>query len=157
MTRFLALMVAVLLLAPSLVLAAYTNQATVLRHEQDQNGAARLIMRFQGNAGEPIVDRAYPISGASTLAGLRDWINSVVQELNLARTAGTAPQVAPNTVIAGLAASAPTPSAKSVWRGKVQIYGMTCTAGFTGAVATACTALKADIEATYQAGYLDAN
>jgi hypothetical protein len=145
------------LLMPQAVHAAYLNQATVLRHEQDQNGAARLWMRFQGNAGEPLVDRPYPVSGTSTLAGLRDWINGVVQELNLARTAGTAPQVAPGTAINGLAASPPAQSAKSLWRGKVQIYNLSCTNGFIDAVATACSTLKADIEGTYQAGFLDAN
>ena len=146
---------------PSLASAAYTDSAQVLRHEQDQNGSARLIMRFTGNAGEPIVDRAYPItpavSPAAAFAALRNWISLTVTELNLSRSAGTAPQVAAGTVINGLAPSATPQSAKSIWRDKVRVYRDGCTNSFTGAVATSCTTLKENIESSYQAGFLDAN
>lgn len=145
----------VLLLMPSLAQAAYLDQAQVLRYEQDPNGSARLILRFTGNAGEPIVDRVYPITGSSTLPGLRNWINLTVTELNLARTAGTAPQVAPGTVLNGLVPSPATPTAKSVWRDKIRLYAVACQSSFGGAVATACTAMKSDIESTYQAGFLN--
>ena len=151
--RFLLLFI--LLLAPSLASAAYTDNATILRYEQDQNGAARLIMRFMGDAGEPIVDRPYNIVATSTVPRLRNWISQVVTELNLARTAGTAPQVAPGQILTGLAPTPAVATAKSVWRDKVRIYDGICTQSFTGAVATACTAMKADIESTYQAGFLN--
>lgn len=149
------LIVLLLLLAPSLASAAYTDNATVLRYEQDQNGAARLIMRFAGNAGEAIVDRPYHINANSTVGVLREWVRGVVTELNLSRTAGTAPQVAPGTVISGQAPAAHTPTAKGVWREKVSIYDRACAQGFAAPVLTACVALKADIEATYQAGFLN--
>jgi hypothetical protein len=116
-----------------------------------------LILRFTGNAGEEIVDRPYYLTPSSSFVGIRNWVASTVSELNMARTAGKAPQVAPGTVINGLAASASTPSAKSAWSTKVTIYAQSCNQSFTGAVATACSTLKADIEATYQAGFLDAN
>lgn len=145
----------ILLLAPSLASAAYPDSATVLRYEQDQNGAARLIMRFTGNAGEPIVDRPYHIAANSTVALLQQWVRGVVTELNLARTAGTHPSVVSGTVITGAAASAPAPTARSVWKAKVQMHGQACSQSFTGAIATACSALKTDIETTYQAGFLD--
>lgn len=151
------ILIALVLLLPSLAQAAYLDSATVLRYEQDSNGSARLIMRFQGNSGEPIVDRPYPVTSSSSFAGLRNWVSSTVTELNLARTAGTAPQVAAGTVVNGLAPVAPTPTAKGVWRAKAQIYDQVCSQGFAGAVATACTALKSDIESTYAAGFLDAN
>lgn len=143
------------LMAPSLASAAYLNQAEVLRYEQDQNGAARLIMRFTGNAGEEIVDRVYSISASTTFPRLRNWIEQVVTELNLARTAGKAPQVAPGTVINGLPPVAAIPTAKSVWRDKVRAYDGACMQSFAGAVATACDALKTDIQSTYQAGFLN--
>lgn len=146
-----------LLFAPLVVSAAYTDNATVLRYEQDQNGAARLFMRFTGSAGEPIVDRPYNVAANSSVVLLREWVRGVVTELNLARTAGTAPQVAPGTVINGAAASIPGPTAKSVWKMKVQIYSQACTQGFTGALATACGTLNTEIVTSYQAGFLDAN
>lgn len=150
------LFLVIALLIPSIGNAAYLDQGTVLRYEQDPNGAARLIVRFTGDAGEPIVDQAYTVTGGSSLQGLRRWIRANVDELNLKRTAGTAPQVAPSTVIQGLAAASPAAVAKDVWRGKVESYRQSCTNSFVGAVATACATLKADIESTYQAGHLDA-
>lgn len=150
------LLLIVALLIPATTHASYLNQGTILRYEQDQNGAARLIVRFTGNAGEPIVDRPYSISSSSSLALLRNWIATTVSELNLARASGTAPQVAPGQILTGVAPSAPVPTAKSVWRSKVQIYGMACSQNFSASVGAACVALKADIESTYQAGFLDA-
>lgn len=143
--------------APQLVHAAYLDQAEVLRYEQDQTGSARLIMRFQGNSGEPIVDRPYHVSSSSSVAKLRNWVSQVVTELNLARLAGTAPQVAPGTTLTGLTPSPVTPTAKGVWRTKVQIYKQACESSFAGSVATDCTALKTDIENTYQSGFLNAD
>lgn len=151
------LLLLVILLAPSLASAAYLDSATVLRYEQDQNGAARLIMRFQGNAGEPIVDRPYQIASDSTVGGLREWVRGVATELNLARTAGTAPQVASGTVINGAARAAQVVTPRGIWRSKVLLYTELSGKGFIGALGTALDTLKADIEATYQAGYLDVN
>lgn len=149
--------VLIILFVPQLVHASYLDQAEVLRYEQEQNGSARLIMRFQGNSGEPIVDRPYHVSSSSSVAKLRNWISQVVTELNLARLAGTAPQVAPGTTLAGLSPSPVTPTAKGVWRAKVQIYGQACESSFTGSVATDCLALKGDIQNTYQIGFLNAD
>lgn len=143
------------LIVPSMASAAYLDAATVLRYEQDANGSARLIMRFTGNNNEPIVDRAYPITGDSTLGKLRNWINITSTELNLARTAGTAPQVAPGTVLNGLSPTPPAVVAKTLWTDKIALYKQVCTNGFIGAVATACGTLKSDIEATVQAEFFD--
>lgn len=151
------LVVLITLLLPQLVHAAYLDQAEVLRYEQEQNGSARLIMRFQGNSGEPIVDRPYHVSSGSSVAKLRNWISQVVTELNLSRLAGTAPQVAPGTTLTGLSPSPVTPTAKGAWRTKVQIYKQACESSFTGSVATGCTAMKTDIENTYQSGFLNAD
>ncbi len=152
-----ALFLLLALLIPSIGNAAYLDQGTVLRYEQDGNGSARLIVRFTGDAGEPIVDQAYTVTGTASLQGLRRWIRANVDELNLKRTVGTAPQVAPSTVLQGLAAASPAVIAKNVWREKVENYRQICTNSFVGATATACTALKADIEGTYQATFLEGN
>lgn len=151
------LIVLIAIFVPHVVHAAYLDQAEVLRYEQEQNGSARLIMRFQGNSGEPIVDRPYHISSGASVAKLRNWISQVVTELNLARLAGTAPQVAPGTTLTGLSPSPVSPTAKGVWRTKTQIYKQACESSFTGSVATDCAALKTDIENTYQSGFLNAD
>ena len=135
-----------LLLIPVSAAAVYPDSAVILRHEQDQNGSARLWLRFTGDAGEPIVDRAYPVTGTSTMAALRNWVNAVTTELNLSRAAGTAPAVAPGTVITGLAPTPPPPAAETVWRDKVRLYRETCTNGFTGSVTTECNELKTEVE-----------
>lgn len=141
--------------------AAYLDTATILAYEQQANGAGKFIMRFTGNAGEPVVTRDYYIAPAATPAlayqALRNWVDSVLTELNLVSAAATAPAVQPGQTINRLAPNAVTPPAKSVWRGKVSMYGQVCTNGFVGSVLTACAALKSDIETTYQAGFLDAN
>ena len=155
-----ALIVATLLIPPSLTSAAYPDSATVLGYEQDQNGSARLRMRFTGNAGEPIVDRYFSVGGSSpaeAFSKLQQWIRSVVTELNLARTAGTHPSVSAGTVISGAAAPAPVVTPRALWRSKVLLYVELSSQGFTGALGTALEAMKTDIETTYQAGYLDVN
>lgn len=86
---FLSLLLFVLFTFPAH--AAYLDQGTILRYEQDGDGSARLIVRFTGDAGEPIVDKAYPISSGSSFQALRRWVRANVEELNLKRTAGTAP------------------------------------------------------------------
>ncbi len=151
---FLPLMLFVLFTFPAH--AAYLDQGTILRYEQDGDGSARLIIRFTGDAGEPIVDKVYPISSGSSFQALRRWVRANVEELNLKRTAGTAPQVAPSTVVQGLAAASPAAVAKDVWRNKVESYQHSCTASFVGSVATDCSALKSNIESTYESGFLDA-
>lgn len=145
----------IVLLIPAVAPAAYINQAEVLRYEQDQDGAARLIMRFTGDAGEPIVDKPYNVTGAFSRALLRNWVDSVVDELNKKRSAGMDQQVGSGTRINGLAATPPAPSAKAVWRTKASTYREICGSGFVGTVATDCAALKTDIENTYSAGYLN--
>lgn len=150
------LRILILLLTPALAQAAYQDP-TISSYERESNGTGKLLLRFTGNAGEPVVTRAYSVTSSSTLAGLRNWVDMTISELNLTHAAASLPALQPGQTILRLTPIAPSPTAKSVWRSKTQIFGQVCGNGFIGAVATACLALKTDIESTYQAGFLDAN
>jgi len=144
----------VLLLIPTVSRAAY-NAAEVDRNELTAAGAARLVTLFTGNAGEPPVRREYLVNASSTLSGYRQWVKATLDELNLMRAVGVLPGLQPGQTITPLNPVAPALTAKETWHRKVESYSQSCTLSFVGAVATACAALKTDIEATYQAGYLD--
>lgn len=144
------------LLIPQLAHAAYQNP-TVSSYEREPNGTGKLIMQFAGNAGEPVVVRAYPVTASSTFAGLRNWVDRTIAELDLTHTAASLPQLQPGQTINRLAPTPSSPSAKSVWKIKVQIYDQACKSSFTGSIATDCASLKGDIESTYQSGFLNAN
>lgn len=141
-------------LIPSIGHAAYLDQGTVLRYEQDGNGAARLVIRFTGDAEDPIVDQSYTVTGSVTFPVIRRWIRATVDELNLKRGVGKMAQLTPSTVVNGLAAAAPAVVPKNVWRAKVENYRQSCTNGFVGELEKDCAALKSDIESTYQTTFL---
>lgn len=145
-----------LLLMPSLAHAAYQNP-TVISNERQPSGSTKLIFRFAGNAGEPVVTREYMVGPATTATILRNWVDATLNELDLTHTAATIPSLQAGQTVPRLAPVPPATSAKDVWQQKVSMYKQACTNGFIGSVATACTALKSDIETTYQAGFLDAN
>ena len=153
MTRLLLVLIVLL---PSLSFAAYQNP-TVSSYERDPNGTGKLILQFAGNAGEPIVVRAYSVTATSTLAVLRNWVDRTIAELDLTHTAASAPQLQPGQTINRLAPTPSSPSAKSVWRIKVQVYDQVCKSSFTGSIANDCATLKGDIESTYQSGFLNAD
>lgn len=74
--------------------------------------------------------------------GMRDVLTGI--------TVGTAIPITRPTV------TPTTPTAKEVWLEKVSRYQRFREVGLTGGGATALTTLLADINATYQAGFLDA-
>lgn len=143
----------VLLLAPSMASAAYLNP-TVIANERQQNGSTKLLFRFNGNAGEPAVTREFTVQPATTATLLRNWIDATLNELDLMHTAASLPAIQPNQTVPRLAPVTPTPTARTAWRRKADWYAQICTHSFTGTIATECTALKADIESTYQAGFI---
>ncbi len=143
-----------LVLMPTLVQAAYQNP-TVERNEPTPYGATKLTFLFAGNAGEPVVRRDYTINASSTATTLRNWIDATIVELDLMRTTAVLAALQPGQVLPRLAPVAPVPTAKQVWRNKAQVYGDICRSSFLNPVAADCTTLKADIESTYKAGYLD--
>lgn len=148
------LLLFILILAPAIASAAYQNP-TVISNERLQNGSTKLIFQFTGNAGEPIVTREYIVNPTSTATILRNWVDATINELTLMDTAAKLPALQAGQTVPRLAPAAPVRAAKGLWREKVANYERACTQSFAGAVATACSALKTDIETTYVAGFLD--
>ena len=147
------LLVALLMLAPSLAMAAYQNP-TVVSNQRQANGTVLITFAFSGNAGEPTVTRGYVVSQGTTATAVRNWIDDTIKELDLVRTAETLPALAPDQVVPRLARVTPAKAAKQAWREKFELYLRIKDSG-VAAIASYVTALKADIEATYLAGYLD--
>lgn len=119
MAKYLLALFVTVLVLPNVVSAAYLNRAEVLRYEQGPHGDAQLVMRFRGNAGEPIVDRPWAVTGPASTAmeRLRNWVAQVAADLNVAQQAGKHPSVADGTIITGLASSAvPQPPQNGVVR-----------------------------------------
>lgn len=148
------LILLVVLLFPSLSFAAY-NTATVISNELKEDGRTRLVFRFTGNAGEPGVTREYFVNSGSTATVLRNWVDSILGDLNLMRSAATLPALQVGQIVPPLAPTAPAaPTAKQIWLNKVSRYQQFAALGLTGTAATDLAALLADINATYVTGYL---
>ena len=144
----------IVLLFPSAGFAAY-NSATVVSNELKEDGRTRLVFRFTGNAGEPSVIREYFVNASSTATVLRNWVDGIINELNLMRSAATLPALQIGQTVTPLAPTAPAaPTAKQIWLGKVDRYNRFVGLGLTGTAATDLAALLADINATYVTGYL---
>lgn len=141
------------LLFPSLSFAAYQNP-TVVSNQRQANGTVLIQFAFSGNAGEPTVTRSYVVSQGTTAIAVRNWIDDTIKELDLVRTAETLPALAPDQVVPRLARVTPAKAAKQAWREKFELYLRIKDSGIT-AIAPYVTTLKADIEATYQEGFLD--
>lgn len=140
-----------LLLAPSLAMAAYQNP-TVVSMERQADGGGYILFRFSGNAGEPAVTRTYVIHSATTATAVRNWVDDTLNELNLVQTAATLPALQQGQTVTRLARVTPVRAAKEVWNEKVVRYAQLKDLGIAAAASDLAT-LKADIEATYQAGY----
>jgi len=143
-----------LLLMPSLAHAAYQDP-TVISNERLSIGSTKLIFRFFGDAGEPAVTREYVIGPGTTAPILRNWVDATIKELNLMNAAATLPALQPGQIVPRLAPSVVPPSGKQVWLRKLRIYNEATSASLAGLVMTDLSALKADLESSYQTGYLD--
>lgn len=148
----LLLMAAVMI--PELAHATYQNP-TVISNERLSIGSTKLIFRFNGNAGEPSVTREYMVGPATTATILRNWVDATLDELNLMHTAATLPALQPGQTVTRLAPVSPSASAKEIWQRKAVNYAQFCMNSFGGSIATDCTAMKLDIESTYQAGFMN--
>ncbi len=147
-----ALFLSLLLFLPSVSFAAYQNP-TVVSNERQGNGFPKIIFRFTGNAGEPTATRAFVVSSSTTATSLRNWIADTIDELDLMHTAGTLAILQPGQTVPRLNRTAVTPTAKQIWVEKLSRYLAVKDAGITAA-STDLAAMKADLEATYQAGFI---
>ena len=153
MKRFLLICVVVLL--PVGAWAAYQNPV-IERNELQPNGMAKLFLLFSGNAGEPDVRAELLVRPGMTFQQGRHWVDDKLTELDAAKTAASAAQLQPGQTISRLSRPPVVPTAKEVWRKKFNAYMAAKDSGLAGATLTSeLAAKKADLEATYQAGFLD--
>lgn len=147
------LLIALLMLAPSLAMAAYQNP-TVISNQRQANGTVVVTFAFTGDAGEPTVTRPYTVTGLTTRNAVRTWVDETITELDRVRTAETIADLQPGQTVTRVSRVNPVKAAKQAWREKFELYLRIKDSG-VAAIASYVAALKADIEATYQAGYLD--
>lgn len=136
--------------------AAYQDP-TIISNERQSSGTTKLIFRFNGDAGEPAVTREYAIGQDTTGPIIRNWIFNTINELNLMNTAATIPALQSGKTVPRLQPVPDNPSPKEMWLRKADVYDRLKDLGLTGQFATDLAALKADLQATYQTGYLDAD
>lgn len=147
-------LLSLILLFPSLSYAGYQDP-TIISNERQSGGSTKLIFRFNGDAGEPAVTREYAIGAGSTMPILKDWVASTIIELNKIYLASTVAALQPGKTVNGQVLTAPPPTAKDVWRGRMAMYQAVKDLGLTGQFVTDLAALKATLQSTYQSGYLD--
>lgn len=145
----------VLLLFPSVVMAAYQNP-TVIDRQPMPSGFVKVMFQFTGNAGEATREREFILRPGVTAANVRNWVDDTKKELDLLHTAVVLPALQPGQTVTALARVAATTTAKEVWNGKYDRYKHFKDAGLLGATyASDLAAMKSDIEATYQTGFLN--
>jgi hypothetical protein len=142
-----------MLLMPSVSWAAYTT-ATTQSQSQAANGVVSVTISFTGNAGEQSVARVLTISsGTLTAEEVRRWVGDQLDNLNGIRTIANHASLQPGTVIPRLARTPVTLTAKQQWREDLEQYLRIKDAGVPG-TEDDLAAMRADLEARYQAGFL---
>lgn len=132
----------------------YTS-ATVLTNTRQDDGRSILTVQFNGDAGEPPVREDITIDGDTTVLSLRRWAIGIRDRLNNIRTVATLPGLAPGQTIALNSIAPPAPSARDIWWAKAARLLMANELGLTNVAAVSDrSALNADVNATYVAGYL---
>lgn len=131
---------------------AYQNPR-VISNDRIDNGFARIGLMFSGNAGEPDVRKDFTVNDTTTATSFRNWVDETIRQLDGLRTAATLPALQVGQVITRLARTTPAPTAKQVWQSKLHAYMEVKDAGITAAAAE-LAAMKADLESTYQSGFL---
>lgn len=153
----LVLIVVMILGLPALSQAAYT-QAEVVSNDVQVDGKTLIVLDVVGDADEPRIQLKYTVPANPTMAELRYTVAEKIAALNLARTVATLPAVRPGARITPLARPAPSAlTAKQIWQEKTNLLTryLDLQAKGVTAINSAVTALLADINATYQAGYAD--
>lgn len=139
-------------LLPSLGHAAY-NQAECMTKIRLSGGQTRCTFEFRGNAGEPTVLRSYTSSPGTVNLSVREWVAETFAELGALQGADGVASLQQGATPAPANKAIAAKTAKQIWREKHENY-MRFKDSDVAAISSARTALKADLEATYQAGYL---
>ena len=146
------LVLCVLLAMPVLSHAGYQNP-TVISNDPIAEGDSRIRLQFTGNNGEPTVQRILIVPDGATNQSIRNMVDQIIDQLDRKRTAATMPILQVNNTINRLAVVPPVPTAKQVWQAKYYRYIEIKDGGIVAAAAE-LAAMKADLESTYQAGFL---
>ena len=146
---------ALLLVFPSVASAAYQNPV-VESNQPQPSGFVKVTFKFDGNAGEPTRYREYLVRPTTTPTVLRNWVADMKAELDLLYTASVIPALQQGQTVSGLARVPVTPTAKEAWNEKYERYKRYKDSGLVSATLTTnLNALKTDLEATYQDGFIN--
>lgn len=135
------------------------TSATFQGSEQIGENRYRAKLTLVTNDARGTFDKWFEVSG-STVQQLADDASRQIAAMNLVDPtknllAGIA--VNTNVPVAYTAPAAPAQTAAQVWAGKAQrLARLRALGNVTGALAAAITALQADVDSTYQAGFVDA-
>lgn len=141
-----SLLLCLLLLVPSVTLAAYQDPVII------SNDGKQVVFQFSGDAGEPIKTITYVVQATTTQKAVREWVKDTIDELNGVRSAASLAALQVGQTVARLNRTAAARAARELWYEKVEHYRQLKDLGIAAAASDLAT-LKADIEATYQAGF----
>lgn len=145
--RGLFICLGLLFLVPSLALSAYLDPVIT------SNDGKRIVFEFAGDAGEATETLTYVVRPGTTKKAVREWVKDTLDELDGRLAAAKLPDFAVGQSVTRLNRTAAVRAAKEVWNDKLARYLYLQSSGITAA-AGELAAMKADLEATYQAGFL---
>lgn len=137
----------VLMLVPAVGWGAYLDPQVL------SNDGKQIVFQFAGDAGEESKIVRYVLQQGTTFKAVREWVKDTVDELNGIRTAAALPGLAVGSTVTRLNRTAALRAAKELWNEKLARYLQVKDSGLVASAAE-LAALKADLEATYQAGFL---
>lgn len=136
-----------ILLVPSVTLAAYDDPDII------SNDGKQMLLEFKGNAGEETRTSKFVFQNGTTVKKAREWVKDTVDELDGVRSSASLPAFQPGQKLTRLNRTAAVRAAKELWNEKLSRYLQVKDSGIL-ATATELAAMKADLEATYQSGFL---
>lgn len=136
-----------MLVLPSVAMAAYQDPVIT------SNDGKQMVFEFTGNAGEPTKSVTYIVQSGTTKKAVREWVKDTIDELDGIRSASSLPDFQTGQTLTRLNRTATVRAARDLWREKLSWYLFAKDSGIAAA-ASDLAAMKADLEATYQAGFL---
>lgn len=146
----------VLCVVPYSAQAAYQNP-TKVSEQVLSDGSTQITLRFTGGNGEPTVERVLRLDVGMTPADVRRWVGRELARLDGQHTikAAVAALNGPITPLPTPPRPSLPPTAKQIWNKKYQAYVTYKDSGLGGQVSLDLAALKLDLEATYENGFLN--
>jgi len=128
--------------------AAYQNP-TKESVENLPDGATRILFRFAGDDGEPVVILPLRLEAGMTTADVRRWVGRMLRHLDDQHTIKKAVDglTGPVAPLPPLTPTRETPTALQVCQGKYERFLRMKDSGLGGTIGGKFTALQADIEA----------